>query len=132
MALIFVAGGDAGSAQVTRGGLSRLLEWLLPGLDPSALEVVNVALRKGGHLLSYALLAVLDYRAAQGWLPRASRAARPVAWLAAVGWAAVDEFHQSFYASRGGSIEDVVLDAAGAAVGLAMAIRFRKDDTSCS
>ncbi|MHB8523972.1 MAG: VanZ family protein [Limisphaerales bacterium] len=35
-------------------------------------------------------------------------------------YAASDEYHQSFYPSRGASVEDVVIDTVGAAVGLAL------------
>ncbi len=43
-----------------------------------------------------------------------------LAWLVAVTWAGLDEFHQTFVASRTGSPIDVMIDATGALAGLAL------------
>ncbi len=126
MAAIFAAGSDAGSAPVSRGRLARLLEWLGMELSPAALEGINFLGRKSGHVLSYALLAVLLVRLFRRLSANLSAAEVRLAWVAAVGWAVVDETHQWFYASRGASTGDVLLDAAGAAAGLLLYLRCAK------
>jgi VanZ family protein len=121
MAFIFWLGTDRASADVTRGFLGGLIEALLPGrFSPEALEPVNFVVRKAGHFSGYALLGVLDARALRGLRERSGARNPPAAapWAAATLWAAVDEFHQSFSASRGASPWDVALDSAGAAVGI--------------
>ena len=119
-AAILLAGSDAGSADESRGWLSGLLAWI--GLDQAlsaqTVQVLNVTLRKTGHVLSYALLAFLLGRFNRQLRPGLDSVAVGVAWVVAVVWAGVDEFHQSFYASRGSSAGDVMIDAAGAALGL--------------
>ena len=40
------------------------------------------------------------------------------AWLTASAYAATDEFHQLFVPGRSGQISDVILDSAGAALGV--------------
>ena len=86
-------------------------------------RVRMAAVRKGAHVVEYAVLAVLARRAwaltdaVRGWGLTAAR----LAWLAlglAVACAALDEYRQSFTRSRQGSVWDVLLDAAGAALGL--------------
>ena len=39
-------------------------------------------------------------------------------WLIAAGYAATDEFHQLFVPGRSGQVSDVILDSAGAAIGV--------------
>jgi len=139
MGFIFWLGTDRASTDVTRGLLAQLLERLFPalysGLSREELVTLNVVVRKAGHFTGYALLGLLDARAIGGLDARGeslearsagegrrgtSRVERAAlgAWAAAAGWAAVDEFHQSFSPSRGASVEDVALDAAGAALGV--------------
>lgn len=122
MVLIFWLGTDRASAAETRSLLERLLErwWpdLLRRLSPEALVTANVIVRKTGHFSGYGLLGILDARAARGLCGTTSRGVLLGAWATAAAWAAVDEFHQSFSASRGSSFEDVLLDSAGAAVAI--------------
>ncbi len=70
--------------------------------------------KKGGHMLGYAVLGVLCRRAL-GWQRRPVAAA----WLPAVMYALVDEFHQSFVPGRHPSPLDALgFDGGGAALGL--------------
>ena len=119
MAFIYWMGTDRASAAETRSLLERLLErwWpdLLHRLSSESLVTANVVLRKTGHFSGYGLLGILNARAAR-WLGGApTRKVWLGAWALTAAWAAVDEYHQSFAASRGASFEDVLLDSAGAA-----------------
>lgn len=119
MAFIFWLGSDRGSATETRSLLERLLSvvWpdLLHRLPAEALATANVIIRKTGHFSGYGLLGFLNARAARWLCGTSSRGALLGAWAVTATWAAVDEFHQSFSASRGATFEDVLLDSAGAA-----------------
>ena len=80
---------------------------------------VDLLIKKGGHALGYALLAV-GYlngliEADQG---RINLRLLFSAWVMAVFYSATDEFHQSFVPGRHPSVFDVVIDASGAALAL--------------
>lgn len=121
MAGIFFSGSDVASAPRSSSALQRLFESIAPafaqGITPDQWEALNVAVRKMGHFTSYALLAFLVLRAVWGLRGRA-RGGAIVAGLIAVGFAAVDEYHQSFFPSRGASVADVLLDSVGVLAGL--------------
>lgn len=75
-------------------------------------------LRKSAHIAEYAVLAVLIFWAI-GWKDyqwRWSTAA--VSWLLTVWYAVSDEWHQHFITGRNGTPVDVVIDGAGAVIGL--------------
>jgi VanZ family protein len=121
MAGIYYLGDDRGSAEHSSG----ILEWLFRDLTKAQLDIVNHWVRKGGHFTAYALLGVLNLRAASlSWSTRA-RLLLAAAFVAAVGWAAVDEFHQSFSPSRGASAWDVLLDSTGVMAGIFLYYRWR-------
>jgi VanZ family protein len=75
----------------------------------------DLVLRKIAHAAEYALLGALLYRAVR----------RPAAALTlASAFAVTDEFHQTFVAGRHGSPVDWLIDTAGAAIGVALAVRL--------
>ena len=75
----------------------------------------DLVLRKLAHTAEYALLGALLYRAVR----------RPAtALLLASAFAVTDEFHQTFVAGRHGSPVDWLIDTAGAAIGVALAVRL--------
>jgi VanZ family protein len=73
---------------------------------------------KAAHLLEYALLSLLWYRAISGklitWHPRAAL----LGFVAGSSYAVLDEVHQSFTTYRGATMKDVLLDASGAALAI--------------
>jgi VanZ family protein len=73
-------------------------------------------LRKCAHVTEYAILGALLYRAVGREAP---------AFLAAVAYAATDEFHQHFVRGRHASPVDVAIDAVGVAFGLLAWTRAR-------
>jgi VanZ family protein len=74
----------------------------------------DLVLRKIAHTAEYALLGALLYRAVRH---------APAALLLASAYAVTDEFHQTFVAGRHGSPVDWLIDTAGAAIGVAIAVR---------
>src|SRR5262245_25427730 len=87
----------------------------VPSLS-SGLGGWDLLLRKVAHATEYAILAVLLMRAIGRELP---------AFALAVLYAVTDEVHQTFVAGRHGAPLDVLVDAVGAALGLAVALRAR-------
>lgn len=84
-----------------------------PSLD-SGLGVIDLIGRKLIHFGEYALLCLLWWRAlASVTTPR--RAAL-LAFLITSGYAATDEFHQTFVEGRHGNPLDWLIDSAGAAL----------------
>jgi VanZ family protein len=123
-AAIFIGSGDPLSSASTSRFLEPFIQWVLPRLPREAVEAVMVVIRKGGHLTEYAILAVLCWRAvrqmrregSRGWEWRDAGTTMAMA----VVYAASDEFHQAFVPSRTASPWDVLVDACGAAAGLAL------------
>jgi VanZ family protein len=76
-----------------------------------ALDLIG---RKLLHAAEYALLSILWFRALESHV--STRAALAAAFLIATGYAAIDEYHQTFVAGRNGSPVDVAIDATGAAI----------------
>lgn len=86
-------------------------------------------MRKSAHLIVYATLSALWFRAQRGprsgWQARWALLALMVSMLVALG----DEFHQSLVPSRGGSPWDVLLDSLGALLAQAAIFRFARRDS---
>jgi len=77
----------------------------------------DLLLRKLAHAAEFAVLGVLVLRAVE----------RPaLAFLLASAYAVSDEIHQIFVRGRLGSPLDVLIDVAGVAVGIALALRVRR------
>jgi VanZ family protein len=90
-----------------------------PSLD-SGLGLIDQVGRKLIHFAEYALLCVLWWRAL-ATVTSPGRAAL-LAFALASGYAATDEYHQTFVEGRHGSPLDWAIDSAGAA---AVALRLR-------
>jgi len=85
-------------------------------LSASQVDTFNIVFRKLTHLTGYGILGGLGFRAA-----RADRSGFALRWAItgiaiAVVIASIDEWHQTLIPSRGGSVADVLLDAAGATI----------------
>jgi VanZ family protein len=78
----------------------------------TGLGIWDLILRKIAHMTEYAVLCFLWWRALRNVAPQQRAVA--AAWLIAVGYAATDEWHQTFVSGRHGSPVDVLIDAAGA------------------
>ena len=101
---------------------SLLYFWLVRlfgPINPIAFDTFHHYLRKTGHVIGYAMLSLLLFRAWRATLPRIDVARWSVRW-AAIAWlmtalvASVDEWHQSYLPSRTGTIRDVFLDSSAA------------------
>ena len=106
------------SALLSSHNTSRILYPLLHflfGMDWEHFEVWHFFIRKSGHVVGYAILSALLFRAWRATLPAMSDAKWTPRWatiaiLGTVLVASLDEWHQSFIPSRTGRWQDVVLD----------------------
>ena len=88
-----------------------------PSLD-SGLGVVDLVGRKLVHFAEYALLCFLWWRVFEPGL--GARRAALLAFAISSGYAATDEFHQSFVEGRHGTPVDVLIDAVGIAIAVGL------------
>jgi VanZ family protein len=106
------------TAMLSASNTSRILYPLLHflfGMDWQHFKFWHFYIRKGGHVVGYAILSILLFRAWRVTLPAMSNAKWTPRWatIAILGTALVaslDEWHQSFIPSRTGAVSDVVLD----------------------
>jgi VanZ family protein len=125
VSLIFVASTDLMSGQQTSRFIGPFLHWLIPDISPAMIAAVQLAVRKTAHVTEYAVFAILLLRAFVAGRRRTLSQPWLVLLIAAL-CAGLDEFHQSFVASRTGSPRDVAIDICGAAVGLVLYVWFTR------
>lgn len=108
--LVFVFSTAAFSAERTGHILRPFLEWLVGEITNSSFALIQFLVRKSAHVVVYATLSALWFRAQRGprsgWQPSWALFALLVSVLVSIS----DEFHQSFVPSRTGTPWDVVLD----------------------
>lgn len=122
MIVIFIMSTDLGSAAHTSRFIDPFFRWLMPHISDAGIARAHFLIRKAGHLTEYAILGILLWRA---WTHPVRGTNQPWQWKTALfalslaaAYAAGDEFHQSFVPSRGASVQDVIIDASGAFLGL--------------
>ncbi|MEP6809309.1 MAG: VanZ family protein [Chthoniobacterales bacterium] len=118
LSLIFAASTDMMSAEHTSRIIAPFLHWLVSDIAPATIALVQLLVRKGAHVTEYAVLGALMARAFRYGLKKTGTHFVFLVWLLCAVWAALDEFHQTFVASRTGSPIDVMIDAAGALLGV--------------
>jgi VanZ family protein len=122
MAIIFGASTNLGAPRNTSRIIAPILRLLNPNITDETIGKVQYGIRKTGHAVEYAILALLIWRARRKTiLPEPKtwhRRDAIVAILVSALYAATDEFHQSFVSTRQASVWDVILDTAGAVMGI--------------
>jgi VanZ family protein len=82
---------------------------------PETLSLIHHVIRKSAHFTEYFILSLLLLHALRaGTRDFGVRWALIVIFIVA-GYAALDEFHQSFVPGRGAAVTDVMLDTSGGA-----------------
>ena len=118
---------DDFSFSKTSSFVDPILRWLLPALSQESREAIHIVIRKLGHWTEYFVFALL--------LARAFRSSQPVSvrrhwvlWslIVIVFYAASDEIHQLYVASRSGNYKDSLLDIFGGCCAVAMLRLQRK------
>lgn len=130
MVLIFSASADPQSFHRTSSFFEPLIHRLFPLMTPETIATIHHLIRKSCHLIEYAVLALLVWRAVR---QPVRQDPRPWRWdeaglvLAVVfAYAASDEFHQVFVPNRTPLLSDVMTDTSGGAAGLLLLWLGRK------
>ena len=116
LGIIAVESTSALSAANTGKILYPLLHFLF-GLDLVHFLTWHVVLRKSGHVIGYAILSLLLYRAWRATISVTRGMSWSIVWSRIAFFmtalvASLDEWHQTFLPSRTGTIRDVLLDSA--------------------
>lgn len=123
--LIYYFSTDVLSGENTRSVIEEVLGWLGIAISEQTARILNFGVRKAAHVIEYAILA--------GLLFRAFRADSITRWqfrwalysfLSCAALSLADEFHQTLTEDRVGSIKDSLLDSAGALFMLVMIRAF--------
>ena len=128
LGVIFVGSTNLMSAEHTSRFVVPFLLWLKPGMSPQTIWVILVVMRKCAHVTEYAVLALLLWRALRS-VPILGTKTLLVFGAVVLGcalFAASDEFHQTFFKLRTPSVRDVLLDTAGAILGLLIGASFAR------
>jgi VanZ family protein len=124
IALIWTMSGEPFAAKHTGNLLAAGLRFVFPDIGLDTLQMIHGILRKVAHLTEYAVLGGLGCNAFGRQQPDWSCVRRVLVSLAvAVSCALVDEGHQKLDPDRTGSLYDVLLDTAGAALGAGVVMR---------
>jgi len=119
--IFFMSSGEASASQTSRI-IRPILEFFFPHISEPTIELVHAFIRKCAHFTEYGILATV---ASVAFFKSSKRLLRRYWYAAAFGLvvlvASLDEFNQSFEASRTGSPWDVLLDLCG---GLAIIFVF--------
>ncbi|MDX2029603.1 MAG: VanZ family protein, partial [Blastocatellia bacterium] len=119
MAAIFYFSTDSFSGENTGSLLFDIFHFVFPSLTYEQFRPIHFVIRKAAHFTEYGLLALLLFRAF-----RSGNAVRwhwrwaVGAWLLVVIYALTDEYHQTFVASRTGTINDSLVDILGGTTAL--------------
>jgi VanZ family protein len=113
---ILCLSGDLGSGKNSLAILKWLLSWLV-ALEPAQVDSINLLVRKTGHVLAYAFMGFLWFRAFRGHAGYGLWRACLCSLAFCLFFTSMDEGRQVFYPSRGASIYDVILDMSGASLG---------------
>jgi VanZ family protein len=126
LGVMFFGSTSAMSTEHTSRHIVPVLLWIKPGMSPEAVWIVLVIVRKCAHVIEYAVLSLLLWRALRS-VPTLQTKAMTIVGAVLLGcalFAASDEFHQTFVKSRTPSVRDVFLDVAGAGLGLLIGASF--------
>jgi len=108
---------DTFSAEHTGRILEKIINAIYGQISPAHFQMIHVIVRKGAHFSVYGLLSLFAFYSWRLTLPRPARWTFTwslLALLLTLFAAGSDEFHQVFVASRGPSLNDVLLDMMGA------------------
>lgn len=131
MVTVFLFSAQIGndSAKSSSAVVSVLRIIFVPNFDSLSLAeqeqisyTLTVIVRKGAHMTEYAVLAVLGLLNCVAWdIPKRYILKLATAFSFAALYAVTDEVHQLFVPGRAGLFTDVLVDSAGAIIGLGIA-----------
>jgi VanZ family protein len=101
-----------------------VLHWFLPNVPQETLLIIHGLIRKTAHFVEYFVLSLLILRGLRAGRRESHLAWAVVAVLLVAGYAALDEFHQSFVPGRTAAVADVMLDTTGGVAAQGVAALF--------
>lgn len=116
--VIWGASTDAFSSEHTSRFIDPVLRRLFPSASQDTIFYIHHLVRKAAHFVEYFVFFVFIYRGIRRSRPGWHWSWAFAAWFIAALYSALDEFHQTFVASRGPSAWDSLLDSTGALVAL--------------
>jgi VanZ family protein len=116
--LISYASTDTFSSQNTGRFMNPLLQWLYPFVTQPQQDAINFFVRKCAHFTEYFVFYLLVLRGLALGRPGWSWSRALGAWCIVAAYSGLDEFHQSFIASRTASPWDSLLDSTGALIAM--------------
>jgi VanZ family protein len=122
--LISVFSTSAFTSENTSRVIIPVLHWLLPHASTETLSFIHHVIRKCGHFTEYFILSLLLVRAIRAERRDFGLRRALLAILIVAGYAALDEFHQSFVPGRGAAASDVLLDTTGGAAAQSVVALF--------
>jgi VanZ family protein len=125
LVVLWLGGADFGAVQ-TSGMLGHLIRFFDPDMPWEEFQQLHHTLRKAAHVVEYAVLALLAFRAM--WLTFHTLLGRiaGLALLLVLVVATADETRQALLGGRTGSAGDVLLDATGALAALGIVLLYMR------
>ena len=96
-----------------------------PGSDLPDFGIIDLLVRKGGHLVGYALLGAAFFHGLSSGKSQ-TRSWIIITEILVILYALSDEWHQSFSPGRNPALMDICIDAAGGLIGIASLYFARK------
>lgn len=128
MAAIFFFSTDSFSGENTGSLLYNIARWFFPELTIEQFRPIHFVIRKVAHFTEYGLLALMLFRAFRsGDAIRWQRRWAISSWLVMAAYALLDEYHQTFVASRTGTINDSLVDILGGTAALLALWQARRE-----
>jgi len=127
MGFIFWMSTGTFSSENTSLIIEPVISLLMPDLQQHEVDAVHGVVRKAGHVGEYFVFGILLFRAFR----KSSDKQRMGQWafysfLVILPYAAGDEFHQSFVATRTASLIDVCFDISGGLLAQAVSILWHR------
>jgi len=102
------------SSEQTGRVIYPILQWLFPSASHRMLYLMHVGIRKLAHVTEFGVFSVAVFHGVRGNRYGWRRTWALLTLLIAVGYAGLDEWHQSFVPLRDPRLRDVLIDSAGA------------------
>lgn len=109
------------SAQISSGFGQWLIQTILPfakDFFEENWDMVHLVIRKGAHFTEFFVLGVLMRSTLHQYEHQIRASVSGAAWLMCVVVASCDETIQRYVGGRAGQVQDILLDASGALVGI--------------
>ena len=124
--ILFLGSAHFGTATRSSAHVLEFLQWLLPDWRPWERLRLYYNLRTFGHVIEYAVLGALAFRAVFLTLDTALARIAGLAMTLVLLVSVADESRQAFLDERTGSPLDVALDVSGALAAIGLAILYSR------